>query len=654
MNTEQTEQSVDPEVVPYGLWPSPITAELLSSGWSAPLEVAVDGEDVYWLELRPDDDGRAVVVRRQADGRISDASPPTSNVRSRVFEYGGGAFAVHDGNIWYSELSDGRVYRIDHGSDSPSALTPAGPFRYADPQVDARRGRSLWVREASIEDDILPTHSIVSVPDAGGIPTVLISGNDFYAAPRLSPDGIRLAWIQWNVPNMPWDGTELWTAEVTADGELANHQFVAGGPAESILQPTWSPEGRLFFGTDRSGWWNLHYANSSGEVIAVHNEPAEFVRTLWTFGAQAYAFASEDLIVCGYNRDGRWHVGTLTVSNGKLVDLGLAYTFVSDVSAASGRAWFLGGSPTQLFSVVELDLSTRETRVLQRSLAKELDPAYLPRARPIEFPTDGGVSAHALFFEPINPTCVSPDGELPPLIVSVHGGPTNQAIASLELDPVRGAICYWTSRGFAVVSVNYGGSTGYGRAYRERLRGKWGLVDVADSVNAAKWVTEQGIVDGDRLAIRGTSAGGYTALCAIAFHDVFHVACSYFGLTELDVYAADTHKFESRYLDGLVPANVRRERSPVYSVANIHVPTMIQQGGMDKVVLPNQATLMVDALDRQGVPHEYLLHQEEGHGFRRADSLRRCVEAEESFYLRAFGLAQRSPPDGQTSKQTRD
>jgi dipeptidyl aminopeptidase/acylaminoacyl peptidase len=641
MRPEQTEQSVGPRVVSYGLWSSPITTELLSSGWSAPLEAVVDGEDVYWLELRPDDDGRAVVVRRQANGRISDASPRTSNVRTGVFEYGGGTFGVHEGSIWYSELSDGRVYLIDPESDSPSALTPTGPFRYADPQVDARRRRSLWVREAAIEDDIHPVHSIVSVPDAGGTPTVLISGHDFYAAPRLSPDGTRLAWIQWNMPNMPWDGTELWTADVIADGDLANYQLVAGGPAESILQPTWSPEGRLFFGTDRSGWWNLHYADTSGQVIAVHNEPAEFVRTLWTFGAQAYAFAKEDLIVCGYNRDGRWHLGTLTVSTGELLDLGLAYTFVSDVSADSDRAWFLGASPTELCSVVELDLSTREIRVLQRSLTQELDPAYLPRARPIEFPTDGGVSAHALFFEPTNPICAAPEGELPPLILSVHGGPTNQAMASLELDPVRGAICYWTSRGFAVVSVNYGGSTGYGRAYRERLRDNWGVVDVADSVNAAKWVTEQGLVDGKRLAIRGTSAGGYTTLCAIAFYDVFHVACSYFGLTELDVYTADTHKFESRYLDGLVPPNVRRERSPVYSVANIHVPTMIQQGGMDKVVPPSQATLMVDALDRQGVPHEYLLYHEEGHGFRRAASLRGCLEAEESFYLRAFGLVER-------------
>jgi dipeptidyl aminopeptidase/acylaminoacyl peptidase len=625
-----------PQTAPYGSWKSPITPDLIASAIIRLGQIALDGDDTYWLEMRPQEGGRYVLVHRTPDGQTADLTPAPVNVRSRVHEYGGGAYTIAAGVAYYVDFPDQRLYRLAPG-EAPEALTSEAALRYADGIVDRRRGRLICVREDHTDSDREAVNSLASIYlDGSGRMRTLIAGNDFYAAPRLSPDGSRLAWLTWNHPNMPWDGTELWVARVEGDGSLRDPQRVAGGVDESIFQPEWSPAGVLHFVSDRSGWWNL-YRWDGASVDPLAPAEAEFGLPQWAFGMSTYAFESEERIICTYTQRGVWHLARLDTATGHLQPIETPYTFVTGVRAAPGRAVFYAASPTEFPAIVRLHPDTGQLDVLRRASTVTIHPDYLSEPEAIEFQTELGI-AHAFFYSPRNRDYVAPPDERPPLLVISHGGPTGATEAAL-----RARVQYWTSRGIAVLDVNYGGSTGYGRAYRKRLDGQWGIVDVDDCVQGARHLARMGRVDGERLAIMGGSAGGYTTLAALTFRNAFKAGASYYGVSDLAALAQETHKFEARYLDGLVGPyperrDLYRERSPIHHIDRISCPVIFLQGLEDKVVLPNQAEMMVDALRRKGIPVAYVPFEGEQHGFRRAESIKRALEAELYFYSQVFGF----------------
>ena len=638
-----------PTTAPYGSWKSPITSESIVAEAVGFGGIALDGEDIYWLESRPSEGGRRVIVRRTPDGQTQDIIPRPFNVRTRVHEYGGGDFTVADGVIYFVNFEDQRIYSLEAGGQEPggepqpitAGAEPAGGRRYADFAVDAARNRLICVHEDHTGGGAEPVNSVAAVSLSDGEMLTLASGSDFYAAPRLSPDGSQLAWLSWDHPNMPWDGVELWVAPVAADGSLASAELVAGGWEESILQPQWSPDGTLYFVSDRTNWWNLYRRNAAGQVEAV-TEPLEleFGKPHWVFGSATYGFASADRIICGANDRGTWGLFSLDTGNGRLDGLDLPYTEMGrgDLKVGAGSVVFSAGSPTQPLSVLRLDLADSSLLPLRRASAASVDPGYLSAPQAIEFPTTDGLTAHAFYYPPSNLDYTAPEGEKPPLLVKSHGGPTAAASRSLDL-----TIQYWTSRGIAVLDVNYGGSTGYGREYRDRLKGQWGIVDVDDCVNGARYLVEQGEVDGSRLAIDGGSAGGYTTLAALAFRDVFQAGASHYGVSDLEALAKDTHKFESRYLDSLIgPYPERRDlylaRSPINHTDGLSCPLILFQGLEDKIVPPSQAVLMFEAVRAKGLPCAYVPFAGEQHGFRRAENIRRALDGELYFYSRVFGF----------------
>jgi dipeptidyl aminopeptidase/acylaminoacyl peptidase len=636
-------------IAPYGTWRSPVTASLAAAGAVRFGGVALDGDHVYWIEGRPAERGRNVVARRRLDDAAApatDLTPAPFNVRSRVHEYGGGAFAARDGVVYFSNDADQRLWR-QRPPEAPVPLTPEGRRRHADLQVDARRQRLICVAEdppppgASGE----PENLLVSVPLAGGEARPLARGADFYASPRLSPDGRWLAWLSWTHPRMPWQGTDLWLAPVGDDGALGPARQIAGGPAESIFQPAWSPGGVLHFVSDRSGWWNL-YRWRDGAAPA--SEPlwpvaAELGVAQWVFGTSTYGWIAPDTIVCAWQRDGVWRLGLLDAAGpGPARPLATELTEVSQVQAdpVRRRAVFAASGPTETTAIRALSHDGAQVTTVYRPPGSVLpvDPASLSLPEPITFPTAGGAVAHGLFYPPRHAALEGPPGERPPLVVLSHGGPTAAAAAALSFN-----LQFWTTRGFAVLDVNYRGSTGYGRAYRQALDGAWGIADVEDCVAGARHLVAAGRVDPDRLAIRGGSAGGYTTLSALAFTDVFRAGASHYGVSDLEALARDTHKFESRYLDTLVgPYPERRDlyaaRSPLHHAARVSCPVIFFQGLEDRVVPPDQTERMVSALRDKGIHVEYVAFPDEQHGFRSADNIVRALEAELAFYLKVFGL----------------
>jgi dipeptidyl aminopeptidase/acylaminoacyl peptidase len=630
----------EPEVAPYGSWRSPISSDLIVRGVVGLEGLVLDGPDVYWLESRPGEAGRNAVVRN-ADGQTQDVTPRAFNVRTRVHEYGGGDFVVHEGTVYFSNFEDQRLYRQPPGEE-PQALTAENGHRYADMVVDAPRNRVVAVREDHTSTGREPVNELVAISIESGEEIVLASGNDFYSSPRLSPDGRHLAWLMWNHPNMPWDGTELWSCELDEEGSSAGAEKIAGGPEESVFQPEFSPDGTLHFVSDRTGWWNLYRLRGSG-VEAFCGREAEFGAPQWSFGMSTYAFASPARVVCSYKERGGSHLALLDAETGGLQEIqspysDVAYVRTTEAADGTGRVVFFGASPTEPASVVRLDPSTGEHEVLRRSGDFDLDPGYLSVPEPVEFPTENGLTAHAFFYPPENRDYAAPEGELPPLLVMSHGGPTAATSPALDLE-----IQYWTSRGIAVLDVNYGGSTGYGREYRQRLYGMWGVVDVDDCTNGARYLAERGLVDGERLMITGGSAGGYTTLCALAFKDAFAAGASHYGVSDAEALAQETHKFESRYLDRLIGpyperADLYRERSPIHYTDRLSCPVVFFQGLEDEVVPPNQAETMFEALKEKGLPVAYVAFEGEQHGFRRAENIRRALDGELFFYSRVFGF----------------
>jgi dipeptidyl aminopeptidase/acylaminoacyl peptidase len=684
-----------PTVAPYGSWRSPVTAKIIAEGGVGTQWPQSVDESLYWVELRPTESGRYVVVRRAPDGGIADVTPPGVSARTLVHEYGGGMYAAFRNerggeSVIYSDQADQRLYRQDLAEagegeparwSAPAPISPAPPsaraHRYADGRVTADGRTLVCVRERH-EDDGAVVNDLVTLPaDGSGEPRVIAAGHDFYAAPRLDASGRRVAWLGWDHPRMPWDGTELWAAELARDGRVSGERLVAGGPDESVLQPLWSPTGELWYASDRTGWYNLYSvsvdetAGRAGAADPSDGKPqpcpleireAEFATVPWVFGLQQFVFLADGRLVVCYTEDGSDRLAVLdapadaTVAGdadppaaheaAALRDLGSPYSAVISLTPLGARVGLIGATHTEGSQVVVVDpddagpaSAAAAFDVVRRGRPVPIDPAYISRPEAIVFPTEGGLTAHANFYPPANPDFRAPEGELPPLLVNVHGGPTSSHAARLDLD-----VQYWTSRGVGVVDVNYGGSTGYGREYRERLKGEWGVVDTVDSINAAKYLIARGDADPARVGIRGGSAGGYTTLNALARHDFFTAGASLFGLADLESFATGgTHKFESQYLDSLVGPyperrDVYRERSPINHVDEIGCPVILLQGLEDAIVPPFQAEVIVEALRRKGLPFAYLPFEGEQHGFRKAENIIRAEEAELYFYGRVWGF----------------
>jgi dipeptidyl aminopeptidase/acylaminoacyl peptidase len=670
----QDEGTAQREVRPYGSWASPITSDLLVASSVSLGEVHVGWDDVWWAEQRPEEGGRVQLVRHRLPDQPVDVLPEGFSARTLVHEYGGGAWWLHGPDLVFANLDDQRLYRFDGGADRPEPLTPAPAVpkgdRYADGRPTADGRWSVCVRERHAGRPAHdPLNELVAVrmrpegePEE---PLVLATGSDFVAAPRISPDGRTLAWIRWDHPDMPWDGTELCVATLS-DGSNDQGPLVAG-PAvvvagsrdESITQPEWAPDGSLLFLSDRSDWWNLYRldaaqlaAAASGtgapvpEPAAVAPIDAEIGIPHWVFDDSRYAQLADGRILVAYFHDGLDHLGVIPAEGGAVVPLASEVTAWSSLRPFGRGAVAVAASPLSEPVVVALDVPQLPEAdgstpvgvgILRPARDLGVDRAWFSVPEPFTFATTGDRFAFALHYPPTSPTTVGPEGEAPPAIVVIHGGPTSAARPFLSL-----AVQYWTSRGFAVVDVNHGGSTGYGRRYRRRLIGEWGIVDVDDCVGATRYLVDRGAADRDRLIIRGGSAGGYTTLAALAFREVFAAGCSRYGIADLDALARDTHKFEARYLDSLVAPPDRRsvyeERSPIHHVDEIDCPLLVLQGLEDEVVPPNQSEMIVAALDEQGVPVAYLAFEGEQHGFRQAATITRALEAEASFYAQVLGF----------------
>lgn len=632
--------------LPYGTWPSPITIDLAVGSARGLSEPRQDGEDVYVLESRPDEGGRVALLRLAPDGAATDMAPGL-NVRTRVHEYGGGAWTVRDGCVICSEFEGNRLLLKRSPDADPVELVADEALRFADLEIDADRDRVLAVLEDQRSSGLLPRNLLCAVSLADGRLEELVTGHDFFSDPRLSPDGRHLAWLSWDFPRMPWDGTDLWVAPIGEDGLPGEAVHVAGGPEESVMQPRWAPDGSLVFISDRSAWWNLYRWRpaASGasatagvaDVTALAPVEAEIGGPQWVFGLSDYDIDRDGSIVAFASGPGGSRLLLLRDGNepaeipfeGK----GLTYLRVRD-----GVLTAIVVSPQRPSAVLRRDLASGRGERLRESSTLPVDPAYLSAPRHVEFPTAGGRTAFAWYYPPTNPDVTVPEGEQPPLVVMSHGGPTSRARSSLSLEMQA-----FTSRGFAVVDVDYGGSTGYGRPYRDLLHEQWGIVDVDDCAGAARWLAEQGLADPARLAIRGGSAGGYTTLAALCFTDIFGAGASYFGIGDLEGFAAITHKFEAQYdrwLIGPQPeaAERYRERSPNNHADRISCPVLVLQGADDKIVPPSQAEGIVAALAANGLPHAFLLFEGEGHGFRQAANVRRALEAELSFYAQVFGF----------------
>jgi dipeptidyl aminopeptidase/acylaminoacyl peptidase len=645
--------------LPHGSWPSPITADLLIQQAVSLGDVTTGTSDLWWSELRPHEGGRVAIVRLRPGGERREVLPADFSARTRVHEYGGGAWWMHDDSLFVTNWTDQRLYRIDTDSKpkvlTPEPTVPAGA-RYADGRVTVDGRWVVCVRELHDAGGGEPTNEIVAVEahDGGG-PIVLVSGADFVSSPRPSPDALRLCWTQWNHPKMPWDGAELWVADLVDDADgirVDNARRVAGGDDESVFQPSWSSNGDLLFVSDKSNWWNLYRIGAGLDPAAgpeaVAPVAAEIGVPQWVFDQSRYAELSDGRILCALARDGVDHLGVIEPGRAEVLRLETPYTSFSSLRPFGAGAVLIAASPTSEPVVAVVDLAVGNDHptlaVVRPARDLDLDPAWLSVPQPITFPTTPTTDhAHALYYPPTNPDATPPDGERPPLLVVSHGGPTSAARPALNL-----GVQYFTSRGFGVVDVNYRGSTGYGRTYRNSLSGVWGIADVDDCVAAARHLVDSGLADGDRLAIRGGSAGGYTTLCALTFRDVFAVGASAYGVADLEALARDTHKFEARYLDGLIgpypeARDVYLERSPIHHTEQLDCPVILFQGLEDQIVPPAQSQMMADALRGKGVPVAYLAFQGEQHGFRQEANIKRVVEAELYFYAQILGFSLADP-----------
>jgi dienelactone hydrolase len=641
-----------PVRAPYGTWSSRVSAADVARSARRPGDVAVDGLDVYVGESRPEEGGRSTLVRIVLEGADPQENaveflPREISVQSRVHEYGGGAFAVRGGVLALSNDGDQALYLFGPGQYA-RRLSPRSNSlvrRFAEPVIDDEHERVLAIceehtrPESASEARREPTNCIVSLGygSRAGRFELLLNGQDFYSSLRLSPDGKRLAWLSWRHPHMPWDETELWVVELDARGWPRAPERIAGGSGESVVQPEWDRQGGLVFISDKSGYWNL-YRWQAGDTVPLCPRRADFAAPQWAFGMSTYCWLPSGDLLCTYSENGHWHLARLLRDAGRLERIEAPYTEYSELRSAAQGAVFLCASARQGLRLVHFAEEENRFTELRRFSEDAFEPNLLSQPEPIEFASAGGHTAHGMYYAPANPEFEGPPGERPPLLVRVHGGPTSQASTALNLRTQ-----FWTSRGFAVLDVNYRGSSGYGRAYRDALKGQWGVADIEDCIAGAMFLVQRGLADSRRLCISGGSAGGYTALAALTFHDVFTAGAVYYGISDLRALARETHKFEARYLDSLIgPYESARERyearSPLTHVWRLKHPVVFFHGLEDKVTPPNQASEIVQNLRRRGIPVGFLEFAGEGHGFRQAETIRRTLEAELYFYGRVFGF----------------
>ncbi|TVY05692.1 S9 family peptidase [Paenibacillus cremeus] len=616
----------------YGSWVSPLTSELITTQFvelSGPS--MIDGS-LFWAEGRPLEGGRVVVVCRTADGREYDVIPASYNVRSRVYEYGGGASVFFNGYLYFSNFEDNLIYKQPlSGEGKPVPITTDSNLRYADLVIDEARNRLICVREDHRQEGE-PTLSIVALDcNKTGEGDVLVEGADFYLAPQISLDGKRMCWLAWNFPIMPWDGTELWMAEVLEDGRISSAFHVAGNEKESIFQPMWHRDGSLYFSSDKTDWWNI-YRYSDGQIQQITNEQVDFGLCNWQCGTSMFTFFDDDTIVSSYAKHSLFYLGWIDIPTGRLRTQDTPYTFIGSPIVYNGKILLNAACSTTPHRIISLHPNTGEIETLVTSNRIQLNTDYLSTATVIDFPSRDGWMSHGLYYPPTNRDFEGGENELPPLLITVHGGPTGMTSPGFRWD-----IQYYTSRGFAVLDVNYRGSTSYGRSYRDALNNNWGTADVEDCVAGALYLANTGKVDRRRLAITGGSAGGYTTLSSLAFSDVFAVGGCHFGISDCELWAKETHKFERRYLDGLIgelPGQLElyHQRSASHALERYHSPLIMFHGLEDKVVPPNQAQIMADGLKSRGLPVSYLTFEGEGHGFLRAENLRRALDEQFLFF----------------------
>jgi dipeptidyl aminopeptidase/acylaminoacyl peptidase len=628
-------------VLPYGSWESPITADLITEGGLRLGEVHVDSSTVYWLEGRPEESGRYVIVRLLESGETEDVNPAPFNARNAVHEYGGGAYIVQDGTVYFTNWDDQRIYKVEEGGvPEPITAEPAieRGDRYADLRVSGDSNWILCVRESHNEDREADNDLVAVATDGSGDIQVLASGRNFYSSPRENWADGKICWLEWDHPNMPWDGCELFVSDFdSSNGTVSNSERVSGSTDISIVQPEWAPDGTLVFISDESGWWNLT-KYSDDAVSPILAEEKDHGGPAWQFGFSTYGFSDEGLIILKGSEDGKGQFRSVSLDGKANVVSEVPHTSIAELNLIDDSAVYVGASPVSAAEIVRVEFGSSEVSTLKVSSDIELDPEFLSVPEEITFPTTFDGSAHAYYYAPKNPNFEGGNSEKPPLLVISHGGPTSSTSSALSL-PIQ----FWTSRGIAVVDVNYRGSTGYGREYRDALKGNWGVYDTDDCIAAADYLVEQGLVDTDRVAIKGGSAGGYTTINALTFYDRFAVGATYYGIADLSVFIGDTHKYESRYLDSLIgpypeAKQLYHDRSAINFTDRLSCPMIILQGIEDKIVPPSQAEIMAGALRDKGIPFSLMMFEGEQHGFRQSENIKASLEGELYFYGRVLGF----------------
>ncbi|MBP38617.1 MAG: prolyl oligopeptidase family serine peptidase [Dehalococcoidia bacterium] len=627
---------------PYGSWESPISADLITEGGLRLGEVRVDGDDIYWHEGRPEEAGRYVIVKRSGDGSTSEVNPAPFNARNAVHEYGGGAYAVRNGVVYFANWDDQRIYRAVSDGGEPEVITDAPDIerndRFADLQLSNDSSWLLAVREHHYENMEADNEIVVIATDGSGTVQVLARGHDFYSSPRQNAAGDRICWLSWDHPNMPWDSCELWVADFdTNSGSVSNERLATGGIDTSIVQPEWAPDGTLVFITDESGWWNLSKW-SDGRAEPLVSEKKDHGGPAWAFGFSTYSFTGGSSVLLKGSNDKRGVFREFDLDGNQVGETIVLHTSIAEVNVGGSSVAYIGASPTSAAEVVVVSLDDGGVTTLKSSSDIELDSAYFSVPAAITFPTTDNGEAHAFYYPPTNPDYESDGSETPPLLVISHGGPTSATSSSLSL-----SVQFWTSRGFAVVDVNYRGSTGHGKAFRDALKGNWGVYDTDDCIAAADYLVSQGLADTDRLAIKGGSAGGYTTINALTFEDRFAVGATYYGIADLSVFIGDTHKYESRYLDSLIgpypeAKQLYYDRSAINFTDQLSCPMIILQGLEDKIVPPSQAEIMASELRDKGIPFSLMMFEGEQHGFRQSKNIKASLEGELYFYGRVMGF----------------